>query len=102
MKSIVRYIKRLLAQPSTIAYDYRGELENFFLHLGTHYEDAEKHLREATGGDCLYFRSDSGQQLEALIFSAISLYKRDVRSILEIGTGRGDNTVILASLFTHA
>lgn len=102
MKSIVKNIKRLLVPSSTIAYDYKGELEKFFLHIGTRYEDAENRLREATGGDCLYFKSDSGQQLEALIFSAISTSRRDVRSILEIGTGKGDNTVILASLFPLA
>jgi len=102
MKSLARRIKRLLMPSLRKDYDYRAELEKFFLNLGIQYENAEKHLREATGGECLYFKSDSGQQLEALIFSALSLHKRDVRSILEIGTGNGGNTVILASLFPDA
>jgi len=85
-----------------VDYNYREELERYFSYLGIRFEDAEKRLHEATGGDCLYFKSESGQQLEALIFSAISIYKQEVRTILEIGTGRGDNTVILAFLFPDA
>lgn len=102
MKRFARYIKQLLAPKATFAYNYREGLEKFFSYLGVKFNEAEERLREATGGACLYFASDSGQQLEALIFAALSLYKREVRSILEIGTGQGDNTIILASLFPDA
>ena len=102
MKRLIESIKQLLGIKTIIAYNYRKELETFFSLLGVKFEKAEQRLREVMREDCLYFASDKGQQLEAVIFSAVSLYKSDVRNILEIGTGNGDNTVILASLFPDA
>lgn len=102
MKHFQRYIKQLIVPKKVIAYNYRKELETFFSLLGVKFGEAEQRLGEVTKEDCLYFASDTGQQLEAVMFSAVSLYKKDVHNILEIGTGNGDNTVILASLFPDA
>lgn len=102
MKLHIGQIKQLLGMKTTNTYNYRKDLGTFFSFLGLSLETAEQRLREVTKEDCLYFASDTGQQLEAVIFSAVSLYKKDVHNILEIGTGNGDNTVILASLFPDA
>lgn len=100
---MIRAIKRLISggtKPEI--WDYKIPLSSYFDKVGLTYLEAEEKLRKVTSGKCLYFESETGQQLEALIFSSISLIKSSVDNILEIGTGSGANTMILAALFPHA
>lgn len=99
-RAIINRIKRPYANMKL--WDYRSMLICYFDKLDVTYEEAESKLHKATSGKCLYFESKTGQQLEALYFAAISLIKKDVYNILEIGTGSGANTVILAALFPNA
>ncbi len=99
-KAIINRIKR--THQYKRLWDYRSMIISYFDEIDVTYEEAESTLHKATSGKCLYFESETGQQLEALIFSAIALIKKDVDSILEIGTGGGANTVILAALFPSA
>lgn len=96
-------ILRRLGLKKAPAYEnYQEDLSQYFQTLKVTYEEAEKNLKEKVGEDILYFTSTKGQQLEALIFSAISLTNTKVENILEIGTGSGANTFILAKLFNDS
>lgn len=103
LRRLPRHINRFLGwNKASHLYNVRAELERYFKKLGIGYEEAESALRSATGGNCLYFKSDKGQQLEALIFSAISLTMPNTKNVLEIGTGSGTTTVILSGIFPDA
>lgn len=81
---------------------YLDALAIFFNKYDLTINEVEYKLKQVTSAKCLYFESETGQQLEALYFAAISLIKEDAENILEIGTGKGANTVILSVLFPGA
>tara|TARA_B100000315_G_scaffold259513_1_gene315869 strand:+ start:2574 stop:3404 length:831 start_codon:yes stop_codon:yes gene_type:complete len=83
-------------------YNYINELDNYFSSIGTNFDLAKDNLMKSAGPDILFFQSNKGQQIEALLFSAISIIKNDVYNILEIGTGSGANTYILSCLFPNS
>lgn len=99
--NITNIVRRLLHNEKGFV-GYQDKIAEYFSGFSLSIDKVENKLRNVTSGDCLYFKSNSGQQLEALYFSAISIINKNVKNILEIGTGGGANTVILASLFPDA
>jgi predicted O-methyltransferase YrrM len=99
INKILRRLK--LKEPETYK-NYKNDLEVYFKTLDITYNEAESNLKNKLGDDILFFKNTKGQQLEALIFSAISLSNYQFDNILEIGTGSGANTSILAKLFPDA
>lgn len=82
----------------------REEIASFCTRLNITIVDAEARLIEIGEDDCAYFKSKcsiSGAH-GLLYFSMVSLVLKEAISILEVGTGNGNTTRILAKLFPLA
>jgi len=78
--------------------------KEFLSEFGIAISDAENRLSELKPNDGEYFNEDGSKThyLIPLYFSAISLILNNVTDILEIGTGCGNITNLLAKLFPSA
>ena len=79
-------------------------LNKFCNSFGISMQDVENKLKSITGKNHLYFttKKTKGQYLELFYFTAISLKYPNFSDILEIGTGKSDNTIVLADLWKKA
>ena len=68
---MISRLKKLFGSKQ-VNYDYKSVLSNYFSIMGISYDEVERHLKDSVSEKILYFTSTEGQQLEALIFSAIS------------------------------
>ncbi|MHA1491063.1 MAG: class I SAM-dependent methyltransferase [Promethearchaeota archaeon] len=84
--------------------DQIKELKKFCNLFGTTLEQAESKLKQVVGINYQYFKTKftKGQSLEALYFTILSITEKDINNILELGTGKGIMTNILAKLFPNA
>jgi len=78
--------------------------DDFFTEIGITKLDAENRLSGIRPNDGKYFSKEGSRTgfLMPLYFSAVSLLLKDVANILEIGTGSGNFTSLLANLFPSA
>ena len=81
--------------------DIDSILNDFCQEMNTTLEEAESKLLSIVSRNNIYFKSKDTkkQALENLYFTALSFKNPSIKNILEIGTGKGDMTSILSTLW---
>lgn len=82
----------------SVAYE---TMKEFCAELGVSISDAEKKLYDIKPNDGHYFNEGDSKSgyLVPLYFSAVSLIMENITNVLELGTGTGNITNLLANLF---